>query len=145
MTSVKSIRLWIRNLDELVQVCDDGQRIKRGSNQDDLSVLCRTAEGDGCSLIISSDGLIAFVGHDSHVPSAYMTADQVIDGHGCSLIPGLVDAHTHPVWAGDRSFEFALKAKGRFLFVLIQLFLSAFGSHLFCRSLDLMRFRSQSM
>lgn len=25
------------------------------------------------------------------------------------LVSGLVDAHTHPVWAGDRVHEFAMK------------------------------------
>ena len=25
------------------------------------------------------------------------------------MIPGLVDAHTHPVWEGDRVHEFAMK------------------------------------
>ena len=24
-------------------------------------------------------------------------------------VPGLVDAHTHPVWAGDRVHEFSMK------------------------------------
>ncbi len=28
------------------------------------------------------------------------------------MVPGLVDGHTHPVWAGDRVAEFALKLAG---------------------------------
>ena len=28
------------------------------------------------------------------------------------MIPGLVDGHTHPVWAGDRVHEFAMKLAG---------------------------------
>jgi hypothetical protein len=27
-------------------------------------------------------------------------------------VPGLVDGHTHPVWAGDRVAEFAMKLAG---------------------------------
>lgn len=27
------------------------------------------------------------------------------------LVSGLVDAHTHPVWAGDRVHEFAMKVQ----------------------------------
>jgi hypothetical protein len=28
------------------------------------------------------------------------------------VLPGLVDAHTHPVWAGDRVHEFSMKLAG---------------------------------
>ncbi|HET7513239.1 MAG TPA: imidazolonepropionase [Gaiella sp.] len=35
-----------------------------------------------------------------------------IDGKGLCAIPGLVDCHTHPAFAGDRANEFALRAGG---------------------------------
>jgi len=35
-----------------------------------------------------------------------------IDGTGCCAIPGLVDCHTHPAFAGDRVEEFSLRAAG---------------------------------
>ncbi|XP_068132881.1 probable imidazolonepropionase isoform X2 [Hyperolius riggenbachi] len=35
-----------------------------------------------------------------------------IDCTGKCVLPGLVDAHTHPVWAGDRVHEFAMKLAG---------------------------------
>ena len=37
---------------------------------------------------------------------------RVISARGCAVLPGLVDGHTHPVWAGDRVGEFALKLAG---------------------------------
>ncbi len=35
-----------------------------------------------------------------------------VDGRGLSAIPGLIDCHTHPAFAGDRANEFALRAAG---------------------------------
>lgn len=35
--------------------------------------------------------------------------EKIIDASGRSVLPGLVDAHTHPVWAGDRVHEFSMK------------------------------------
>jgi imidazolonepropionase len=35
-----------------------------------------------------------------------------VDGRGLSAVPGLVDCHTHPAFAGDRANEFALRAAG---------------------------------
>uniref|UniRef100_A0A914NB28 Imidazolonepropionase n=1 Tax=Meloidogyne incognita TaxID=6306 RepID=A0A914NB28_MELIC len=37
---------------------------------------------------------------------------QVVDCHGGCVLPGFVDAHTHPVFAGDRVDEFAMKLDG---------------------------------
>ena len=34
---------------------------------------------------------------------------KIIDCSGKTIIPGFVDAHTHPVFAGDRSNEFGMK------------------------------------
>ncbi len=35
-----------------------------------------------------------------------------LDAAGCVVMPGLVDAHTHVVWAGDRAAEFEQKMSG---------------------------------
>lgn len=36
----------------------------------------------------------------------------VLDGHGLIASPGFVDSHTHSIFAGDRSFEYALRWRG---------------------------------
>ncbi|KAF0977433.1 hypothetical protein FDP41_003425 [Naegleria fowleri] len=38
--------------------------------------------------------------------------ETILDCTGKSVIPGLVDSHTHPVWSGDRCHEFVLKLQG---------------------------------
>lgn len=74
-----------------------------------VSVLEKDAEG--LSLAVGSDGNIISLGTDSQVEAELgSTAFQrVIDAEGMSVIPGLVDGHSHPVWVGDRVHEFAMK------------------------------------
>lgn len=35
-----------------------------------------------------------------------------LSANGGVILPGLVDAHTHPIFAGDRVHEFAMKLAG---------------------------------
>jgi imidazolonepropionase len=60
------------------------------------------------------NGRIAFAGTEADYVRAWSgrRADHSIDASGCSLIPGLVDAHTHPVWAGDRGPEIGRRLAG---------------------------------
>ena len=37
---------------------------------------------------------------------------RVVEAGGGAVLPGLVDGHTHPVWAGDRVNEFGMKLAG---------------------------------
>jgi imidazolonepropionase len=56
------------------------------------------------------DGRIAWLGPASELP--HRDAGEVIDGAGGWLIPGLIDCHTHLVFAGDRSGEFEQRLTG---------------------------------
>ncbi len=58
--------------------------------------------------LVIEDGVVAWVGDAGDVPAA----DEVIDADGAALIPGFVDSHTHLVFAGDRSAEFAARMAG---------------------------------
>ena len=99
----------VKNLDELVQVCDSGQLFKAGKEQDELALMRRRGDGCGCFIAVDDDGRIHSLGFDDQLPDYDCVS---LDGAGCSLIPGLVDSHTHPVWAGDRLFEFEMKMSG---------------------------------
>lgn len=57
------------------------------------------------------DGLVAWVGAASDLPARFADAE-VIDCRGKTLMPGLVDAHTHLVFAGDRKDELELRLAG---------------------------------
>lgn len=59
--------------------------------------------------VVLEDGLIAWVGPAAAAPAA----DRAIDVGGRAVLPGWVDSHTHLVFAGDRSAEFAARMAGR--------------------------------
>jgi imidazolonepropionase len=61
--------------------------------------------------VLCEDGVIVSVGPMSELEP--LDGDVVeLDGRGLCAIPGLVDCHTHPAFAGDRVDEFSLRAGG---------------------------------
>ena len=69
------------------------------------------AVADGA--IAAERGRIAFVGPRTALPARpEAVAREVIDAGGRWMTPGLVDCHTHIVFAGNRAEEFELRLKG---------------------------------
>lgn len=62
-----------------------------------------------CAIAVSNDTL-TFVGLESDAPA--VGSGRHIDCRGGAVIPGFVDSHTHLVFAGDRSAEFAARLAG---------------------------------
>ncbi len=61
--------------------------------------------------VLARDGVIAEVGRMRDLGP--IDGDVVeVDGRGRAAIPGLVDCHTHPCFAGDRAGEFELRSGG---------------------------------
>lgn len=107
--TTKPYLLWIRNAAMLVPVCARGERVLAGAAQNEPSVLSGAV--GGYSVLVDASGCIAAVGSDVGAVDEQL-CERVIDAHGRCVLPGLVDAHTHPVWAGDRVHEFKLKLAG---------------------------------
>lgn len=57
------------------------------------------------------DGFIVDVGPTDALSARYQ-ADETMDAGGRAVIPGLVDPHTHVIYAGDRVGEFELRIQG---------------------------------
>ncbi len=65
-------------------------------------------EHANASILVSSGGTIEWIGPASEAPPS----DSVFDASGLIGLPGLVDPHTHAVWAGSRADEFAQRLAG---------------------------------
>jgi len=63
------------------------------------------------AVVAIRDGAIRAVGTGTELRREYPAA-RVIDARGRLVTPGLIDPHTHLVWAGDRAGEFELRRAG---------------------------------
>ena len=61
--------------------------------------------------VAAVDGRIAFAGIATDLPSGWDAAER-IDVEGRWITPGLIDCHTHLVYAGNRAHEFELRLAG---------------------------------
>jgi len=66
-------------------------------------------EYDNCSILIE-DGKISAI-HENN--GSRPQADDVIDAGGKTVLPGFIDAHTHPVFWAAREQEFIMRIQGR--------------------------------
>ena len=85
---------------------DDGGLARRGATQGDLGVIANGA-------IAIRGGVIVAVGTTEEVLATH-AADEVptIEAHGRCVLPGLVECHSHPLFAGDRHHEYAERLAG---------------------------------
>ncbi|MBV8758086.1 MAG: imidazolonepropionase [Deltaproteobacteria bacterium] len=60
--------------------------------------------------VVMEGARIVWVGPDNEAPAGEAT---VINADGRLVTPGLVDCHTHAIFAGDRAGEFAMRAAGK--------------------------------
>ena len=104
-------KLYIRNAAQVVQVVDKKQPFLRGPTECNQIAIIPNG-----SVLVGSDGRIAKVGTskevDEFLSKSGGTVQKEIDATGKCILPGFVDGHTHPVWAGDRAHEFILKLNG---------------------------------
>ncbi|HEY9287936.1 MAG TPA: imidazolonepropionase [Candidatus Dormibacteraeota bacterium] len=69
------------------------------------------ADGDPLGRVVDGAlaaraGRVVWIGPDSEVERNVRLDGDALDAAGACVIPGLVDAHTHPVFAGSRADEF---------------------------------------
>lgn len=90
---------------------------KRARAKAEMSELSIVLDG----AVAVSDGVIVDVGKTESVLKEHDASGvEKIDAKGQVVMPGLVDSHTHLVYAGSREFELELKAKGKSYMEILQ-------------------------
>ena len=99
--AAKHVDLILHSAAQLLTLAGGPQR---GSSLGQLGLL-----NDGAIAIEGSQ--ILALGSTPHILKNF-TTDKMVDATGKVVLPGFVDAHTHLVWAGDRSVEFEMRIGG---------------------------------
>ena len=91
---------------DLVATCA-GPAPRRGSAQREINALPNAS-------VAGFEGRIVFVGSaaDASKTITLNANAEVIDGEGCTVVPGFVDPHTHLIFAGDRRDELRRRLAG---------------------------------
>lgn len=96
----------LKNISSLVTVNSDSAIYKVGEQMQDIGEIKNGA------MIVSDT--IEWVGETSELADiiAHYNIDKEIDLKGKTVLPGLVDSHTHVVFGGNRSAEFGKRLRG---------------------------------
>src|SRR5205823_4822991 len=76
-----------------------------GAELSELSII-----PEGGMLVL--DGAIIATGPSDIIEKQMSSDTEVVDATGRVVLPGFVDAHAHPVFAGSRVDEFEMRARG---------------------------------
>jgi imidazolonepropionase len=80
-----------------------------------LATLAERAGGLGTvekGAVAVENGRIVHAGLERDVPADFAASASVVDCDGRWITPGLIDCHTHLVYAGDRAAEFEMRLAG---------------------------------
>ncbi|MFN0157461.1 MAG: imidazolonepropionase [Bacteroidota bacterium] len=99
------MKLFIKNISQLVTVASGGKRVKTGRAMSDLGIIRNAG-------VLCLNGKIAWVGEMNAFTEPLSEDTPEIDAAGKVVFPGFVDSHTHMMFAGNRAHEFALRAQG---------------------------------
>lgn len=100
---MQTVDLLITHASQLV-TCANENHPKRGAAMRDVGII-----RDGAVAV--KNGKIIAVGTSEELIASYQS-DTVIDASGKIVTPGLVDCHTHTIFAGNRLDEFEMRIAG---------------------------------
>ncbi len=100
----EKIDLLVHNIGQLCTIPAHDGGPQRGYDLGDLGLMANAA-------VAVHDGVILAIGEDNALRRTYAST-VTLDARGQLVTPGLVDPHTHVIWAGERSGEFEQRIAG---------------------------------
>lgn len=97
------MRTLFFNPESIVTVNTSGKNVKAGKEQNEISPLF------GYSILCKDGIILEFVKNEL---AGEIEVDRTYDLSGKTILPGLIDCHTHTVFAGSRADEFKEKIAG---------------------------------
>ncbi len=100
--------LIIEGAAELLTLRGNGSRPRRGEEMRELGIIRQGA-------LAARRGKIVWVGPTADLLTSVrpVAFSKLLDAYGKTVMPGLVDPHTHLVFAGTRENEFAMRIQGK--------------------------------
>lgn len=95
----------IRGIDTLLTLEGAFQKQGRSILESDLSILSKAA-------LVIEKGKIVWRGAQKSIPRQYAKSSKEINLGGATVLPGLIECHTHTLFAGTRSQEFEMRLQG---------------------------------
>lgn len=94
--------MLIHSADQLLTIAGNPQR---GHDLGNLNIIENGA-------VLVDNEVISAIGPSDEMRAIYAD-EEGLDASGSVVMPGLVDPHTHAVWAGDRAAEFEMRLQGK--------------------------------
>src|SRR5699024_1040772 len=101
--------IYLKNAAELVTVAGHSEKPAKKEAMNDIGII------ENGSVLVE-DGIIKAVGTEEELQAKYadeISQAEVVDATGRVVTPGLVDPHTHIVYAGTRENEYAMRLEGK--------------------------------
>lgn len=101
--------LYIKHAAELITVKGYSEKPAKKEAMSDIGIIENGS-------VLSEDGKIIAVGTDEELQKSHqalINQSEVIDATGKIVTPGLIDPHTHIVYAGTRENEYAMRLEGK--------------------------------